>query len=92
MRLRALSFGGALDVSAPELLGVYSIIEFRKIVRAGDLFSIPDKWYDDRSIPNINNAVSLGLLEIVSRDAPAGGSGGGTGDTETMDIFPLMGA
>jgi hypothetical protein len=64
MVFRALSFGGTLDISAPELLSEQpTTIIFRRAVKSGDIFTIPDDWYD--KIPNIKNAVTAGYLEIL---------------------------
>ena len=67
MIIKALTFSGYLDVSAPEIIGaVAPFIEFRRSVKSGEIFEIPDFWY--RYIPNIKNSVHLGLLEILSSE------------------------
>lgn len=71
MVLRALSFPGYLDISAPEVLGsteyewLGSAAQFRRSVKTGDFVTVPDEYY---RFPNITNAVAAGLLEIVSYD------------------------
>lgn len=80
MILRALTFAGSLDVSAPEVIEGNEEIFFRKTVVTGDQFTIPDLWYN--YIPNIKNAVNLGLLEILegNPDGCCDSEGGGEGD------------
>lgn len=71
MILRALNFQGYLDISAPEVLGsteyewLGSAAPFRRTMKSGDIVIVPDEFY---RFPNITNAVSAGLLEIVAYD------------------------
>ena len=71
MILRALSFPGFLDISAPEVLGsteyewLGAAAPFRRTMKSGDVISVPDEFY---RFPNITNAVAAGLLEIVAYD------------------------
>lgn len=65
MILRATAFSGYLDISAPELLGEDLTWNFRRTVRAGEIFHVPDEYY---RFPNIKNAINTGYLEIISYD------------------------
>jgi len=72
MVLRALNFPGFLDISAPEVLGstefewLGAAAQFRRTMKSGDVISVPDEFY---RFPNITNAVSAGLLQIVAFDS-----------------------
>jgi hypothetical protein len=72
MILRALTFDGWLDISAPEVLGstefewLGAAAQFRRSMRTGDVVNVPDEYY---RFPNIKNAVDAGMLEIVAYDA-----------------------
>ena len=101
MRLKAQNFAGMLDVSAPERLDQYGEtlanrgVDYRRSVKAGDIFTVPDEYL---AFPNIKNAVARGLLVVLGYDTKdeslvinaelsgwSGGGGTGTnGETITQ--------
>ena len=63
------NFGGALDISAPEVLDSNNDTPiYRGVIRPGETRNLPDEYY---AFPNIRNAVARGFLVVISFDKDA---------------------